>query len=79
VVILYVWTAVFAFGTAALVRFPVRVVGAGLAVASAVALIATLGPLRSRGRFLDDTMPLPVVAPCAGPPSHPRQPRKDDL
>ncbi|BDZ42958.1 undecaprenyl-phosphate alpha-N-acetylglucosaminyl 1-phosphate transferase [Paraoerskovia sediminicola] len=54
VVILYVWTAVFAFGATALVLWPWRPVLIGTLVAAAVALALTLGPLRHRGRFLDD-------------------------
>ncbi|MFC8922780.1 glycosyltransferase family 4 protein [Cellulosimicrobium sp. NPDC057127] len=54
VLILYVWTAVFAFGAVALVRWDARTVAVGLGVASVVALVLTLGPLRTRGRFLDD-------------------------
>jgi UDP-GlcNAc:undecaprenyl-phosphate GlcNAc-1-phosphate transferase len=54
VLILYVWTAVFAFGTAALVRWRWQVVLTWLVVAIVVALVLTLGPLRTRGRFLDD-------------------------
>lgn len=54
VLILYVWTAVFAFGTAALVVWPWRWVLLGTAVAAVAALAITLGPLRTRGRFLDD-------------------------
>ncbi|NNU25976.1 MraY family glycosyltransferase [Isoptericola sediminis] len=54
VLILYVWTAVFAFGTAALVAWRWQVVLAWLVVAVVVALVLTLGPLRTRGRFLDD-------------------------
>ncbi|WP_159794922.1 glycosyltransferase family 4 protein [Puerhibacterium puerhi] len=54
VVILYVWTAVFAFGAAALVQWHWTGVLAGVGVAVVAALAATLGPLRTRGRFLDD-------------------------
>ncbi|WP_402466556.1 glycosyltransferase family 4 protein [Isoptericola aurantiacus] len=54
VLILYVWTAVFAFGAAALVRWRWQVVMVWLVVAIVVALVLTLGPLRTRGRFLDD-------------------------
>ncbi|MCL1869397.1 MAG: undecaprenyl/decaprenyl-phosphate alpha-N-acetylglucosaminyl 1-phosphate transferase [Promicromonosporaceae bacterium] len=73
VVILYVWTAVFAFGGAALVRWPWQNVLAGTCIAALAALLLTLGPLRTRGRILDDdvaTGALPVVRPAA--PTHSR-------
>ncbi|GIJ00155.1 UDP-GlcNAc:undecaprenyl-phosphate GlcNAc-1-phosphate transferase [Sediminihabitans luteus] len=54
VVILYVWTAVFAYSTLALFFWPWRQVLAGTVIAAAVAILVTLGPLRTRGRFLDD-------------------------
>jgi UDP-GlcNAc:undecaprenyl-phosphate GlcNAc-1-phosphate transferase len=54
VVILYVWTAVFAFSGAALIRWSMQTVLIGGAVGAVVALLLTLGPLRSRGRILDD-------------------------
>lgn len=54
VLILYVWTAVFAFGASAFVRWRWQVVLVWLLVAVVVALLLTLGPLRTRGRFLDD-------------------------
>ncbi|MCB7138063.1 glycosyltransferase family 4 protein [Cellulosimicrobium marinum] len=57
VLILYVWTAVFAFGAVALVAWDARTVAVGLGVACVVALLLTLGPLRTRGRFLDDQEP----------------------
>jgi UDP-GlcNAc:undecaprenyl-phosphate GlcNAc-1-phosphate transferase len=68
VLILYVWTAVFAFGAASLVRWRWQAVLAGVVVAVLVALVLTLGPLRTRGRFLDDdvaTGTMPVVAGAA--------------
>ena len=46
VVIMYVWTAVFAFGAAALVVVPWQTVLAGLGVAVVVSIMLTLGPLR---------------------------------
>ncbi|QJW36174.1 MraY family glycosyltransferase [Cellulosimicrobium protaetiae] len=66
VLILYVWTAVFAFAAVALVQWHWHGVAAGLAVAVVVAALLTLGPLRTRGRFLDDdaataTSPVPVT------------------
>ncbi|GAA4724219.1 MraY family glycosyltransferase [Promicromonospora umidemergens] len=54
VVILYVWTAVFAFSAAALVQWDWEVVLIWTTVFVVLALLATLGPLRHRGRFLDD-------------------------
>ncbi len=54
VVILYMWTAIFAFGTVALVGVRVRPVLIGLGIAIVIGLVLTLGPLRSRGHFLDD-------------------------
>ncbi|MBE1874847.1 MraY family glycosyltransferase [Myceligenerans pegani] len=54
VLILYVWTAVFAFGAAALVEWNWRIVMSCTAVAVLLALVVTMGPLRHRGRFLDD-------------------------
>jgi UDP-GlcNAc:undecaprenyl-phosphate GlcNAc-1-phosphate transferase len=73
VVILYVWTAVFAFGAAALVRWPWRNVAIGTAVAAVVALLLTLGPLRTRGRILDDDVATGAgpSAPVAPSPSRP--------
>lgn len=50
VVIMYLWTAVLAFGAAALVAFSVTQVLAGMAVASVVVLALTLGPLGRPGR-----------------------------
>ena len=70
--ILYVWTAVFAFGAAALVRWDWHAVVAGTGVAALVALVLTLGPLRTHGRILDDdvaTGVVPVVRPAAATPS----------
>ncbi len=74
VVILYVWTAVFAFGAAALLIWEVRDVLIGTGVAALVALVLTLGPLRTRGRILDDdvaTGATPLQAPV---PAGPRTP-----
>jgi len=61
VVIMYVWTAVIAFGVAALVTFPTTVVAWALVVGVTLALLATLGPLRGRRR--PDRTPPPVPAP----------------
>lgn len=74
VLILYVWTAVFAFGAVALVRWDTRSVAIGLGVAAVVALVLTLGPLRTRGRFLDDQdlAAAPPVAVVSAP-----QPARD--
>jgi UDP-GlcNAc:undecaprenyl-phosphate GlcNAc-1-phosphate transferase len=87
VLILYVWTAVFAFGAASLVRWRWQAVLAGVVVAVLVALVLTLGPLRTRGRFLDDdvaTGTMPVVAgaaprtalSAAPPPATPAAPQR---
>jgi len=67
VLILYVWTAVFAFAAVALVQWHWHGVAVGLAVAVLISAVLTLGPLRTRGRFLDDdaataTAPVPVAA-----------------
>ncbi len=67
VLILYVWTAVFAFAAVALVQWHWHGVAVGLAVAVLISAVLTLGPLRTRGRFLDDdaataTEPVPVAA-----------------
>jgi UDP-GlcNAc:undecaprenyl-phosphate GlcNAc-1-phosphate transferase len=81
VVILYVWTAVFAFGAAALVQWDWETVLIWTGVFVVLALLATLGPLRHRGRFLDDDValsgqtprvPAAVGAPAAAPSSVPR-------
>ena len=53
VVIMYLWAAVFSFGTAALVVVPGRTVAAGLAIAVLVSIILTLGPLRGRSARKD--------------------------
>ena len=50
VVIMYLWTAVFAFGAAALVKFSPLQVGIGLRLACILALGLTLGPLRNYAR-----------------------------
>ncbi|PFG43985.1 UDP-GlcNAc:undecaprenyl-phosphate GlcNAc-1-phosphate transferase [Isoptericola jiangsuensis] len=67
VLILYVWTAVFAFGAAALVRWRWQVVLTWLVVAVVVALVLTLGPLRTRGRFLDDDVASGTLPAAAAP------------
>jgi len=54
VLILYVWTAVFAFGGVSLVWFELHQVLIGLALAALIAAAVTLGPLRTRGAILDD-------------------------
>ncbi len=56
VLVMYLWTAVFAFSGAALVVVPWRQVLVFLAAASLVALALTLGPLRGRR-----SQPPPVV------------------
>jgi UDP-GlcNAc:undecaprenyl-phosphate GlcNAc-1-phosphate transferase len=63
VVILYVWTAVFAFSAAALVRWDWEIVLIWTTVFVVLALLATLGPLRNRGRFLDDDVALSGQTP----------------
>ncbi len=79
VLILYVWAAVFSFGVAALVRWDWLVVLTGLGVAVVVALVLTLGPLRTRGRFLDDdvatgavpAVPVAAAGDAGAPTSNP--------
>jgi UDP-GlcNAc:undecaprenyl-phosphate/decaprenyl-phosphate GlcNAc-1-phosphate transferase len=53
VVIMYVWTAVFAFGAAGLVMLSTATVLWVLAAAALVAALLTLGPLRGRARPAD--------------------------
>lgn len=48
VVIMYLWSAVFAFGAAALVTVPWRTVVGGLCIVVVVSVALTLGPLRGR-------------------------------
>ena len=81
VVILYVWTAVFAFSAAALVQWEWEIVLIWTTVFVVLALLATLGPLRNRGRFLDDDValsgqvprvPAAVGAPAAVPSAVPQ-------
>ena len=48
VAIMYVWTGVFAFGAAALVRWSTTTVLIGVGVAVVVAVALTVGPLRGR-------------------------------
>ncbi|SDF65434.1 UDP-GlcNAc:undecaprenyl-phosphate GlcNAc-1-phosphate transferase [Cellulosimicrobium cellulans] len=81
VLILYVWTAVFAFAAVALVQWHWHGVAAGLAAAVVAAALLTLGPLRTRGRFLDDAAAAvdvpPVLAPLPPPrPGRPTRPRR---
>ena len=76
VLILYVWAAVFSFGAAALVLWDWKAVLTGLGVAMVVALLLTLGPLRTRGRFLDDDVatgshPAVDAVPAVPTPSAP--------
>ena len=63
VIIMYLWSAVFSFGAAALVVAPWRTVVTGLAIAVVVSILLTLGPLRGRGARAD--------AQPAGPASRP--------
>ncbi len=67
VLILYVWTAVFAFAAVALVQWHWRGVAVGLGIAVLVATLLTLGPLRTRGRFLDDDAAAASATPVTGP------------
>jgi UDP-GlcNAc:undecaprenyl-phosphate GlcNAc-1-phosphate transferase len=62
VLILYVWTAVFAFAAVALVQWHWHGVAVGLAVAVLLSAVLTLGPLRTRGRFLDDDAATPTAS-----------------
>ena len=48
VIIMYLWSAVFAFGAAALVTVPWRTVVGGLCIVVVVSVALTLGPLRGR-------------------------------
>lgn len=48
VVIMYLWSAVFSFGAAALVVVPWRTVAGWLAIAVVISIALTLGPLRGR-------------------------------
>src|SRR5690606_35044075 len=80
VLILNVWTAVFAFGATAFVRWRWQVVLVWLLVAVVVALLLTLGPLRTRGRFLDDDVAsgaLPTAQVAAPPPVKPQSKESD--
>jgi len=63
VVIMYVWTAVVAFGVAALVLFSTTIVVGALAVGVVLALAATLGPLRGRRRRPAGPAPTPEKTP----------------
>lgn len=67
VLILYVWTAVFAFAAVALVQWHWRGVAVGLGIAVLVATLLTLGPLRTRGRFLDDDAAAASATPVTDP------------
>ncbi|MCL2454014.1 MAG: undecaprenyl/decaprenyl-phosphate alpha-N-acetylglucosaminyl 1-phosphate transferase [Micrococcales bacterium] len=57
VAIMYVWTAVFAFGVAALVQWSTTAVLIGLALGVVVATVLTLGPLRGRRTDQEVTAP----------------------
>lgn len=63
VVIMYVWTAVVAFGVAALVLFSTTIVAGALAIGVVLALAATLGPLRGRRRRPTGPAPTPEKTP----------------
>ena len=62
VVIMYVWTAVFAFGAAALVTFSTITVLVLLGVGVVVATGLTLGPLRRRAHPASLAAPVPEAA-----------------
>jgi UDP-GlcNAc:undecaprenyl-phosphate GlcNAc-1-phosphate transferase len=62
VAIMYLWTAVFAFGAAALVLLSTTAVLAVLGAATVVAALLTLGPLRGRARPDEPVASLPVDA-----------------
>ncbi|WP_418276267.1 glycosyltransferase family 4 protein [Isoptericola jiangsuensis] len=84
VLILYVWTAVFAFGTVAFVEWRWQIVVSWLGVAIVVALVLTLGPLRTRGRFLDDdvasgTIPVAATVGASYPSSPTPDPKEQDV
>ena len=57
VIIMYLWSAVFSFGAAALVVAPWRTVVTGLAIAVVVSIALTLGPLRGRAARTDAIHP----------------------
>ena len=57
VVIMYLWSAVFSFGAAALVVVPWQTVLAGLGHPHVVSIILTLGPLRGRERGARHAVP----------------------
>ena len=73
VLTMYVWTFVFAYGAAAMVLYSLQDMAIGLGIAVVVAIVVTLGPLRTRGRILDDEyvaattgqIPMVRVAPSA--------------
>ncbi|MDR0482509.1 MAG: undecaprenyl/decaprenyl-phosphate alpha-N-acetylglucosaminyl 1-phosphate transferase [Cellulomonadaceae bacterium] len=63
VIIMYVWTAVFAFAATSLVWWSVRTALIVFGVAVLVAAALTLGPLRHRGRILDDDVATGQASP----------------
>jgi UDP-GlcNAc:undecaprenyl-phosphate GlcNAc-1-phosphate transferase len=67
VVIMYVWTAVVAFGAAALVIFSTTSVLLVLGVGIIVAAVVTLGPLRGRSRSAAEPAATPTPTPTATP------------
>lgn len=77
VIILYVWTAVFAGAATALVWFSTTAVLIGLAVGVLAALALTLGPLRGRSTPGGDAGARPPSAPptpsAPAAPAHPHQ------
>ncbi|WP_298459398.1 MraY family glycosyltransferase [uncultured Cellulomonas sp.] len=77
VVIMYLWTAVFAFGAAALVLLSTTTVLVVLGAAALVAALLTLGPLRGRVRAADPAadsdagLPVPTDAGTGDTPAAP--------
>ncbi len=73
VAILYLWTALFAFGGASLVVWSTTRAVVVVGVGAVLALLLTLGPLRGRGvrASVPEQVPAPDGAPAAGPTSAP--------
>ncbi|HMO11115.1 MAG TPA: undecaprenyl/decaprenyl-phosphate alpha-N-acetylglucosaminyl 1-phosphate transferase, partial [Actinotalea sp.] len=66
VAILYLWTALFAFGAASLVQWTTTQTLVGAALGGVVALLLTLGPLRGRGRRTAEPSPSATTAEHPG-------------
>ncbi|MCL2092382.1 MAG: undecaprenyl/decaprenyl-phosphate alpha-N-acetylglucosaminyl 1-phosphate transferase [Micrococcales bacterium] len=73
VAIMYVWTAVFAFGVAALVLWSTTRVLIGLGVGVVVATLLTIGPLR--GRAATETTTVTTAGPTTEPTTKTEIPR----